>query len=113
MITTAPQRHNATHVILHVGSNNAEDTTSKNILGKLLQLKTALLDCDENCNAVLSQPTTRVDDGKANFTISKLNGLLEEINVPIIKSRNITVDHLGSKGLHMNPQGIAKFAMNL
>ena len=29
------------------------------------------------------------------------------------KNRKITVDYLGSKGLHLNPDGIARFAMNL
>ena len=54
-----------------------------------------------------------MDDDKAGFTISKLNNLLEEIDTPILKNRNITVDHLESKGLHLNPRGIARFAMNL
>ena len=35
------------------------------------------LDSDKNCcKVILSQPMTRVDDGKAGFTISKLNDLL-------------------------------------
>ena len=56
---------------------------------------------------------TRVVDGKAGFTVSKLNDLLEEMDIPIIKNRNITVDHLRSKSLHLNPLGITRFAMNL
>ena len=54
-----------------------------------------------------------MDDGKAGFTISKLNDLLEEMGIPIVKNRNMTADHLGSKGLNLNPHGIARFAMNL
>ena len=80
---------------------------------KLLHLKTAALDSDENCKVILSQPMTRVDDGKAGFTISKLNDLLEEMDIPIVKNRNITVNHLGSKGLQLNPHGTARFAINL
>ena len=45
--------------------------------------------------------------------ISKLNDLLEEMDIPIVKNRDINVDHLGSKGLHLNPHEIARFAMNL
>ena len=101
------------YVVLHVGTNNAKDMTSRNILDKLLQLKTTVLDSDKKCKVILSQPMTRVDDGKAGFTISKLNDLLEEMDIPIVKNRNITVGHLGSKGLHLNPCGIARFAMNL
>ena len=87
--------------------------SSRIILDKLLQLKTAALDYNENCKVVLSQPMTRVDDGKACLTISKLNDLLEELDIPIVKNRNITADHLGIKGLYLNPYGIARFALNL
>ena len=76
-------------VVLHVGTNNARDMTSRNILDKLLQLKTAVLDSDENCKVILSQPMTRVDNDKAGFTISKLNDLLVEMDIPIVKNRNI------------------------
>ena len=57
------------YVVLHVGTNNAKDMSSRNILDKLLQLKVAVLDSDKNCKVILSQPMTRVDDGKAGFTI--------------------------------------------
>ena len=87
--------------------------TSRNILDKLFRLKKTVLDSDEKCKVILSQPVTRVDDGKAAFTISKLNDRLEEMDIPIVENRDITVDHLGSKGLQLNPHGIARFAMNL
>ena len=54
-----------------------------------------------------------MDDGKAGFTISKLNDLVKKMDIPTVKNRNIMVDHLGSKGLHLNPHGIVRFAMNL
>ena len=81
------------YVVLHVGTNNAKDMTSRKILNKLLQLKTAVTDSDENCKVILSQPMTRVDDGKAGFTISKLNDLLEELDIPIVKKQEY---HCGS-----------------
>ena len=92
---------------LHVGTNNPKDMTSRNTL------KTTVLDSDKKCKVILSQPMTRVDDGKTGFTMSKLNDLLDEMDIPITKNRNITVYHLGSQGLHLNPHGIARFAMNL
>ena len=69
------------YVVLHVGANNAKAMTSRNILDKLLQLKAAVLDSDKNCKVILSQPVTQVDDGKTGFTISKLNDLLEEMDI--------------------------------
>ena len=86
---------------------------SREILDKLLQLKTAVLDPDKNCKVIWSQPMTLVDDREAGFTILKLNDLQEELDIPIVKNRNITVDHLRSKGLHLNSHGIARFALNL
>ena len=101
------------YVVLHMGTNNAKDMSSRIILDKFLQLRTAVLDSNENSKVVLSLPMARVDDGKARLTISKLNDLLGELDIPIVKNRNITVDHLGSKGLHLNLYEIARFRMNL
>ena len=67
---------------------------------------------DENCKVILSQTMARVDDGKTCLTILKLNDLLEELDIFTVKDKNVPVDHLGSKGLHLNPHGIARFAMN-
>ena len=61
------QKHD--YVVLDVGTNNAKDRTSRKILDKLLQLKTAILDSDKNCKVILSQPVKQVDDGKAGFII--------------------------------------------
>ena len=75
------------YVVLQVGGNNVKDMTSRKILDKLIQLKTAVLDPDENCKFISSQPMTRVDDYKACLTISKLNDRQKKLNIPIIKNR--------------------------
>lgn len=71
--------------------------TSKKIPDKLLQLKTTVLDSNENFKVILSQLMTRVDDGKVCLTISKLNDLLEELDIRFLENRNFTVDLLGRK----------------
>ena len=76
-----------------MGTNGTKDMTSRNLLDKLLQLKTAVLYSDEICKVILSQPMARVDDGKAGFTISKLNDLVEEMDIPIVKKQEY---HCGS-----------------
>ena len=86
-------KRKADYVISHVGTNNAKGMTSRNVLDKLLQLKTTVLNSDKKCKVILSQPMTRVDDGKAGFTISKLNDLLEEMDIPIVKKQEY---HCGS-----------------
>lgn len=98
---------------LQVETNNAKGMTSRKFLDKLLQIKTALLNFNESCKLTLLHAITRVDDSKTCLTILKLNDLLKELNFPIVKYRNITVDHLECKGLHFNPNGIERFAMNL
>ena len=75
------------YIVLHVGTNNAKDMSSRIILDRLLQLKTAALDSNGSCKVLLSQPMTRVDDGKSCLTILKLNDLLEELDIPIVKIR--------------------------
>ena len=69
--------------------------TSKKIPDKLLQLKTTVLDSNENFKVILSQLMTRVDDGKVCLTISKLNDLLEELDIRFLENRNFTVDLSG------------------
>ena len=101
------------YVVLHVRTNNPKDMTSRKILDKLLHLKTAVLDSYENYKVILSQPMSHVVDCKSYLTISKVNDLLEEMDIPIVKNRNVTMDHLGSKGLYLNPRGIARFLKNL
>ena len=49
----------------HVETHNANRLTPRKILGKLLQLKTAVLDSNESCKFILVQPMAQVDDGKA------------------------------------------------
>ena len=60
------------YVALYVGTKNPKGMTSKKILDKTLQLKTAVLDSNENCKNILSQPIVQVDDGKACLNMSKL-----------------------------------------
>ena len=85
-------KRKADYVVLHVGINNVKNTTSTNILDKRLQLNTEVLDSDKNCKVVLSQPMTRLDEGKVGFSISKLY-LLEEMDILAVKNRNMTVNH--------------------
>ena len=74
--TTEDMQHNLVPVlernpcclILHVGTNNAESCTSREILDKLLQLKTFISKKCPQCQTVFSTPTIRSDKAKANLT---------------------------------------------
>ena len=101
------------YIILHVGTNNATNSTARDILDKLLQLKSKIINARKSCKVIISQPTLRSDNGKAALTNHHICNLLEELNIDIVKNRNIGSKHLGGKGLHLNPHGTARLALNL
>ena len=56
------------YVILHVGSNNATNLTARDIRGKLLRLKSTILDALKSRKVVISRPTLRSGNGEAALT---------------------------------------------
>ena len=101
------------YIILHVGTNNATNSTARDILDKLLQLKSKIINARKSCKVIISQPTLRSGNGKAALTNHHICNLLEELNIDIVKNRNIGSKHLGGRGLHLNPHGTARLALNL
>ena len=101
------------YIILHVGTNNTTSLTACDIIGKLLQLKSAILHDPKSCKVIISQPTLCSDNVKAALTNHHLCNLLEELNIDILKKCNIGSKHFGRKGLHLNPHGTARLALNL
>ena len=101
------------YIILHVRTNNATNSTAGDILDKLLQLKSKILNARKFCKVIISQPTLRSENGKAALTNHHICNLLEELNIDIVKNRNIGSKLLGGKGLHLNPHGTARLALNL
>ena len=101
------------YIILHVGTNNATNLTARNILDKLLRLKSTILDARKYWEVIISQLNLCSDNGKAALTNHHLCKLLEELNIDIVKNRNIDSKHLGGKGLHLNPHGTTRLAFNL
>ena len=65
------------YLILHVGTNDATNNTSKKIIYNLLMLKCNILKQLPNCRVIVSKPTVRIDHGKANLTLRNANKDLE------------------------------------
>ena len=101
------------YVIIHVATNNCKLETSDAILVKLLNLKTHILSTLPNCKVIISQPTLRVDDGKASLTVTHLIDKLNLLDIDLIDNSNILREHLGNKGLHLNGRGAGRLAMNI
>ena len=72
------------YLILHVGTNNATTNTSRKIIDDLLMLKSNILKQLPNCRVIVSKPTIRIDDGKANLTLRNINKHLETLNLECI-----------------------------
>ena len=100
------------YLILHVGTNDATTNTSKKIVDDLLILKSNILKQLPSCRIVLWKPIIRHDNGKASLTIRNVNKHLSALQSECIEKHNISSQHFGRKGLHLNPKGKGRLALN-
>ena len=103
---------NPCRLILHVGTNNAESFTSREIFDKLLKLKTFISEKCPQCQTIFSTPTIRSDKAKANLTVRQLTNHLLQLEIDVVDNRNITDRCIGRKGLHLNISGTIQLAKN-
>ena len=99
--------------IVHIGANNFTRSTSREILDKLLKLKTLIKETLPETEVTFSTPTIRSDNGKAALTVRNLCDHLLDLNMDILDNRNITSKHLGRKGLYLNKAGSTRLAKNI
>ena len=100
------------YLILHVGTNDAKTNTSKKIVDDLLILKSNISKQLPSCRIVLWKPIIRHDNGKANLAIRNVNKHLLALQSECIENDNISSQHLGRIGLHLNPKGKGRLALN-
>ena len=100
------------YLILHVRTNVATKISYRKLVDDLLMLKTNIAKQLPNCRIVLSKPTIPHDHGKANLTIRNVDKHLENLELECIVNNNINAEHLGQKGLHLNPKGKGRLALN-
>ena len=101
------------NIILHVGTNNTPNETSRSVLNKLLALKSFIEKELPESKVIISNIINRFDNAKATLTVSRLNEHLNSLKLDVIDNRNISIDLLGKKGLHLNSKGVGKLALNL
>ena len=103
------------HIIVHMGTNGATRSTSREILEKqfLEKLRTLIKETLPETEVTFSTPTIRSDNGKAALTVRNLCDHLLDLNMDILDNRNITSKHLGRKGLHLNKAGSTRLAKNI
>ena len=101
------------HIIVYIETNDATRSGSREILAKLLKLKTLIKETLPETEVTFSTPTIRSDNGKAALTVGNLCDHLLESNMDILDNRNITSKHLGHKGFHLEKAGSTCFTKNI
>lgn len=100
-------------VILHVGTNDAPHMVSNEIVDGLLTLKHKVEEILPTSQVVISSLITRIDNGKANLTIRKVNSHLKQLKIQLLDNSNITHADLGKRGLHLSKDGKRKLEKNV
>ena len=100
-------------IILHIATNDATDLNADQILEELLELKSYIEMNLPSCHVIISMPTMRCDNRKANKVIQDLNELIANLNIDRVENYNINESDLfGSIKLHLNTRGSEKLATN-
>ena len=105
-------KNNPESVIIHIGTNDSTKSSSRELLDKMLELKSFISSNLPTSKVIISSPVLRTDNGKAMLTLKNLNKLMKELKINIIDNDNIKEQHLGRKGLHLNSKGTSRLAMN-
>ena len=69
------------NIILHIGTNNTVNETSRIVLDKLLSLKAFVEKALPDCNFCISYLTLRTDNTKASLTANKVNQHYQRCNL--------------------------------
>ena len=101
------------HIILHIGINDALDNTSREILDKILQLKTYMQKELPKCKIIISTPNKRRDHGKTSLTISHFSKQLKDLSISVVVNSNLGAFYLNNGGLHLSDKGLGKLAVKL
>ena len=90
------------YIILHIGTKDALDNTSRKILEKIIKLKTYIRKELLKYKITISTPIKRHDRGKASLTISYLSKIFKDLSISIVYNSSIGAFPLRSGGLHLN-----------
>ena len=99
------------YIFLHIGSNDSINKPSEQIFDEILNLKMFIEQELPSCQVFLSAPVLRTDNRKANLTLKNLETLMKGLD-NVIFNENIDGYCLGGKGLHLNPKGSGRLAIN-
>ena len=101
-----------TNIILQIGSNDSPYKLYDKIANEMSALKSYINDVLPETKVFLSCPVIRTDNYNANKTLRNLDAYLRNNISDIVINDNIDVSCLGKRGLHLNPKGSGRLAMN-
>ena len=101
------------YIILHIGTNDPVNNTSREILYKILKLKTYIQKELLKRQITISTPIKQLDHGKASLTISHLCKKFKDLSILVVDNSNIEVVYLNSGGLHLNDKDLGRLTVNL
>ena len=100
------------NIILHIGTNDTVNYTSRAVLDNILSLKTFIEKSLPNSQVSISNIINRTDNGKATLTVKKVNEHLSSLQIDVIDNSNVNAGCLNRDGLHLNEPGAGKLAVN-
>ena len=101
-----------TNIVLHIGSNDATFKSANDIANEIRSLISFIEKEVPGVMILLSNPVIRLDNKHANNTLLKLADLFMLMDHDIIYNHNVDASCLGKKGLHLNPKGSGRLAIN-
>ena len=101
-----------TNIILHIGSNDAPFKSANDIAKEITSLTSFIEKELPGVFIFLSNPVIRLDNNKANDILRKLADLFKMMKYDIIYNDNVDASCLGKRGLHLNPKGSGRLAIN-
>ena len=101
------------YIMLHIGTKNTFDNTSREIFEKIFKLKTYIQKELLKCKITISTPIKLHDHGKASLTILHLSQKFKDLSISFVYNSSIGAFSLSNGGLHLNGKGLGRLAINL
>ena len=106
-------RHKPDYILLHIGSNDCTSKISDIILEEYKKLTTYIANELPSAELITSLPIVRADSSRANAVQQNYKLKLQGLNFMCLDHSNVSLLHLGKKGLHLNHHGTKIVAKNI
>ena len=107
---------NLDYLIIHAGTNDLGHLPLKDTSVNYNDIVDIVKQIDPKIKVMFSSVTQRFDNNKLEHKVAQLNRELKafcgKCNLGFIDNSNISKEHVGSKGLHLNGSGKARLALN-